>query len=132
MQSVKTKDTGPELTVRQILSSLGYRYRLYVKKLPGRPDIVFPSKRKAIFVHGCFWHGHGCCKGRAPKSRQEYWEPKLKANKERDEAQVLALQALGWTVLTVWQCESRDRDALRKQLIGFVDASAKVKRCAIG
>src|ERR1035438_3891223 len=98
MQSVGTRDTGPELKVRRLLFSLGYRYRLNAKKLPGRPDIVFPGRMKAIFVHGCFWHGHGCRKGRAPKSRIEYWKPKLKNNRRRDLAQSRALKTLGWSV----------------------------------
>lgn len=87
---------------------------------------------KAIFVHGCFWHGHGCRKGRAPKSRLDYWGPKLEANKARDAAQVLALQSLGWTVLTVWQCESRDPDTLRAKLVGFVEGSRNAKGPEIG
>src|SRR5437867_1522120 len=120
MQSVGTHDTGPELTVRRLLSALGYRYRLNAKKLPGKPDIVFPGRKRVIFVHGCFWHGHGCRKGQAPKSRLDYWEPKLKANRERDAAQVLALQSQGWAVLTVWQCETADRAAVRARLADFV------------
>lgn len=127
MQSVGTQDTGPELTVRYLLHSLGYRYRLHAKALPGKPDIVFPSRRKAIFVHGCFWHGHGCRKGRAPKSRLEYWKPKLKANRKRDTAQVAALQSLGWSVLTVWQCETGDREALTAKVRAFIDGSKKRK-----
>jgi DNA mismatch endonuclease (patch repair protein) len=125
MQSVKTRDTGPELAVRRVLSGLGYRYRLNSKKLPGRPDIVLPGRRKAIFVHGCFWHSHGCAKGQASKSRLEYWGPKLAANRERDAAQLRALQALGWSVLTVWQCETRDEDALRARLKRFLDGASR-------
>src|SRR5690242_16007851 len=121
MQSVKTRDTGPELTVRRLLHRLGYRYRLNAKNLPGRPDIVFPSKMKAIFVHGCFWHSHGCSKGQAPKSRLDYWEPKLRANRERDAAQILALNSLGWTVLTVWQCETADPERMRAKLVDFME-----------
>ena len=96
MQSVGTHDTGPELLVRRLLTKLGYRYRLNVKKLQGKPDIVFPGRKRAIFVHGCFWHAHGCQKGQAPKSRLDYWGPKLKANMDRDAAQLAALQSLGW------------------------------------
>jgi DNA mismatch endonuclease, patch repair protein len=121
MQSVKTRDTGPELAVRRLLYGLGYRYRLNAKNLPGRPDIVFPGKMKAIFVHGCFWHGHGCTKGQAPKSRLDYWGPKLRANKERDAAQILALKSLGWTVLTVWQCETADPETMRAKLVDFIE-----------
>jgi len=121
MQSVGTRDTGPELIVRRIVYGLGHRYRLNVKGLPGRPDIVFPGRMKAIFVHGCFWHGHGCHKGRAPKSRLDYWKPKLKTNKKRDAAQLLALKVLGWSVLTVWQCETTDPKALSSRLSAFLE-----------
>jgi len=124
MQSVKTLDTGPELEVRHILFGLGYRYRLHAKNLPGRPDIVFPGRMKAIFVHGCFWHWHGCRKGRAPKSRLDYWKPKLKTNRKRDGVQLRALKALGWSVLTVWQCETSDSEALRSRLCDFLEAGA--------
>jgi DNA mismatch endonuclease (patch repair protein) len=120
MQAVKTRDTGPELIVRRILFRLGYRYRLNAKKLPGRPDIVFPGRKQAIFVHGCFWHGHGCAKGQAPKSRLDYWEPKLRTNKERDAAQLCKLKELGWSVLTIWQCETHDRGVLTARLKGFL------------
>ncbi len=123
MQSVGTHDTGPELTVRKALHGLGYRYRLQAKKLPGKPDIVFPGRRKVIFVHGCFWHGHGCRKGQAPKSRLEYWEPKLKATKDRDAAQIAMLKSLGWSVLEVWQCETGDLDALSLKLATFIEGS---------
>jgi len=130
MQSVKTRDTGPELAVRRLLSQLGYRYRLNAKKLPGRPDIVFPGKMKAIFVHGCFWHCHGCSKGHAPKSRLDYWEPKLKANRERDAAQILALNSLGWTVLTIWQCETADSETMQAKLVDFMESMSKPARSA--
>jgi DNA mismatch endonuclease (patch repair protein) len=121
MQSVKTRDTGPELTVRHLLFRLGYRYRLNAKNLPGRPDIVFSGRKKVIFVHGCFWHAHDCSKGRAPKSRLDYWKPKLKANKKRDRLQVRALEELGWSVLTVWQCETKDLEALGTKLHTFLE-----------
>lgn len=127
MQAVKTRDTGPELTVRNIVYRLGYRYRLNAKNLPGRPDIVLPGMMKAIFVHGCFWHGHGCRKGKAPKSRLDYWKPKLKANKKRDAAQVRALKSLGWSVLTVWQCQMNDAEALRATLSAFLESAPDAK-----
>lgn len=120
MQSVKTKDTGPELQVRRMLFGLGFRYRLHDKRLPGRPDIVFPKKRKAIFVHGCFWHGHECSKGNAPKSKLEYWGPKLAANAERDAMQVTRIEQLGWSVLTVWQCQLKDADGIREIILSFL------------
>jgi DNA mismatch endonuclease (patch repair protein) len=122
MQSVKTRDTGPERVVRQVLTRLGYRYQLNAKHLPGKPDITLPGKKKAIFVHGCFWHGHGCSKGRAPKSRLEYWGPKLGQNMRRDAAQIIALRELGWSVLTIWQCELYDREVLEWGLRAFIEA----------
>ena len=123
MQAVKTRDTGPERTVRRIVYGLGYRYRLNVKALPGHPDLVFPRRRQIIFVHGCFWHGHLCSKGKAPKSRLEYWLPKLEANVRRDAAQIRELEKLGWSVLTVWQCETRDSEALAAKLRAFLEQS---------
>ena len=105
MQAVKSRDTAPEMLVRQLLHSMGYRYRLHRKDLPGRPDVALLSRRKAIFVHGCFWHGHVCPKGRLPKSRLDYWEPKLAENRERDRKKEEQLRSLGWSVLVIWECE---------------------------
>lgn len=123
MQSVGTKHTGPEMQVRAILTRLGYRYRLHRKDLPGSPDIAFIGRRKAIFVHGCFWHGHECQKGRAPKSRLDYWGPKLAANRERDERNAERLRSLGWSVLTVWQCELADEAEVAERLANFLGKS---------
>jgi DNA mismatch endonuclease (patch repair protein) len=123
MQSVGTQDTGPELTVRRTIFALGYRYRLNAPNLPGRPDIVLPGRRKIIFVHGCFWHWHNCRKGKAPKSRLAYWRPKLQANKARDAAQVKALRKMGWSVLTVWQCQTHNIDSLRRRLLTFLEGA---------
>ncbi|WP_347303670.1 very short patch repair endonuclease [Croceibacterium sp. TMG7-5b_MA50] len=120
MQSVKTAHTGPEMTARRLLHSMGYRYRLHPKELPGKPDIVFRGRKAAIFVHGCFWHGHECQKGNAPKSRLDYWGPKLAANRARDCMQVEKLEAMGWRVLTIWQCEIKDEDELRGRLHDFL------------
>ena len=120
MQSVRTKDTGPEMAVRRLLYGLGYRYRLHRQELPGKPDIVFVGRKKAIFVHGCFWHAHGCAKGRAPKSRLEYWGPKLTQNVARDTASIGALRAMGWTAFIVWQCELLEMDALERRLRAFL------------
>lgn len=119
MQSVKSKDTGPEMRVRRLLHAMGYRFRLHRKDLPGKPDIVLPRYRTAIFVHGCFWHAHGCPKGRPPKSRLEYWLPKLERNVERDRTKIEQLESLGWRVLVVWQCETKDADALAERLRAF-------------
>ena len=120
MQAVRTRDTGPEMIVRRLLHRLGYRYRLHRKDLPGRPDVAFLSRRKAIFVHGCFWHGHGCPKGRLPKSRLDYWEPKLSGNKERDKRREEELRSMGWDVLVIWQCETADLGDLAGRLHGFL------------
>lgn len=125
MQSVKSRDTGPELAVRRILYSLGYRYRLHVKSLPGTPDIVFSSRKKIILVHGCYWHGHQCNKGRLPKSRRDYWEPKIAANRERDARTESALVDAGWSVLTIWQCEIRDHVTLAAKLRRFLGGTQK-------
>ncbi|WP_419857335.1 very short patch repair endonuclease [Candidatus Palauibacter irciniicola] len=124
MQAVKSRDTGPEMVVRRLLHSSGYRYRVHRRDLPGRADVAFLSRRKAIFVHGCFWHGHGCPKGRLPKSRLDYWGPKLNANKERDRRKEEELRSMGWDVLTIWQCETADLEALAGRLHGFLGRRA--------
>ena len=109
MRSVQSKNTQPEMLVRRYLHKLGFRFRLHDKRLPGQPDIVFPSRKKVIFVHGCFWHQHkGCRHGHAPKSRLEYWLPKLQKNVERDQAARLELRRLGWSSLVVWECDLSD------------------------
>lgn len=120
MQSVRQKDTGPELTVRRALHALGYRFQLHRKDLPGRPDIVFRSRKKAIFVHGCFWHGHDCPKGRPPVSRREYWIPKIEENKARDERTVNMLQQMGWECLCVWQCEMKEIEQTVDKIVDFL------------
>lgn len=120
MQSVKRRDTGPEMAVRRLLHRAGYRYRLHVKKLPGSPDIVFPGRRKVVFVHGCFWHGHGCRKGQPPKSKQDFWGSKIAANRARDDRKEGELRGAGWDVLTVWQCEIPDSDDLALRLRAFL------------
>jgi DNA mismatch endonuclease (patch repair protein) len=121
MQSVKTKNTGPEKAVRKALFAAGYRYRLHRKDLAGSPDIVFPSRKKTIFVHGCFWHGHGCPKGRPSKSHTEYWGAKIEANHARDQLNVTQLEAQGWDVLVVWQCELADFPRAFDRIVKFVD-----------
>ncbi|WP_306395327.1 very short patch repair endonuclease [Telluria beijingensis] len=123
MKSVGQKNTGPELVVRRLLHRMGYRYFLHRKDLPGTPDIVFPGKKKAIFVHGCYWHGHGCSKGMLPKSRLEYWAPKIAKNRARDVSNVDALTHLGWRVLTIWQCEIRNSNELAMQLQQFLSGN---------
>lgn len=117
MQQVKGKNTKPELLVRKALHALGYRFRIHRKDLAGRPDIVLPRYRTAIFVHGCFWHRHpGCRKASTPKTRVEFWQDKFTANVARDERNVAALEADGWSVLTVWECETKAMDSLSERL----------------
>lgn len=121
MRSVGTQDTGVEMAVRRLLHRLGYRYRLHRRDLPGTPDLLFPKKRKAIFVHGCFWHGHECRYGKLPKSRLDYWSPKIERNRERDRIRLEELRDLGWSPLIVWQCELKDLDSLKAKLVAFLD-----------
>lgn len=117
MKSVRHKDTKPELVVRRVLHALGLRFRVQRKDLPGTPDIVLPKHRTVIFVHGCFWHRHaGCRLSTTPQTRQEYWLPKFEANIERDTRKRLELEAIGWRVLVVWECETRDPGALSARL----------------
>lgn len=118
MRRVKGKDTSPELKVRKALTALGARYRLHRKDLPGKPDIVLPGRRLAIFVHGCFWHGHDCARGaRVPKQNRDYWVGKVGRNRTRDTASREALAALGWRVETIWECDLKDADALDERLL---------------
>ena len=106
MKAVGTENTGPEMTVRKALHRLGYRFRLHRKDLPGSPDIVLPKYKTVIFVHGCFWHRHkGCKKATTPKTNTEYWQAKFRQNVDRDKRNKRALEALGWRVVVVWQCE---------------------------
>ncbi len=121
MRSVKGKDTSPELRVRRALTRLGGRYRLHRKDLPGNPDIVMPGRRLALFVHGCFWHGHDCARGsRVPKQNRDYWVGKVARNRARDEASREALAALGWRVETIWECELTGAAALAERLWGLL------------
>lgn len=105
MKRVRRSNTKPEVTLRKELHRLGFRYVIGDKRLPGTPDLVFPKYKTAVFVHGCFWHGHDCRQGRAPSSNVEYWAPKIAANRSRDARKVQALRDLGWRVFTVWECE---------------------------
>jgi DNA mismatch endonuclease, patch repair protein len=109
MALVRSKDTKPEMRVRRALHGAGLRYVLHDRRLPGAPDLVFPSRHIALFVHGCFWHRHeGCAAARLPKSRRQFWEPKLMGNAERDRRQVADLERLGWKVVIIWECETKD------------------------
>lgn len=122
MRAVKGKDTKPELVVRSLLHGAGYRFRLHRRDLPGKPDLAFPGRRKALFVHGCFWHGHDCKRGaRAPKENSEYWREKIARNRKRDGAHRLALEECGWSSLAVWECELTDRAGVMDKLRSFLD-----------
>jgi len=121
MARIRSKDMKPELVVRRLVHSLGYRYRLHRNDLPGKPDLVLGPRRKVIFVHGCFWHQHaGCREGRIPKSNQTYWQPKLARNVERDQRVQRELAEAGWTVIVVWECEISDLDTLKERISGFL------------
>ena len=122
MRRVKGRDTSPEMKVRKLLTRLGARYRLHRKDLPGKPDIVLPGRRLAIFVHGCFWHGHDCARGaRVPKQNRDYWLGKVARNVARDAASREALAAAGWRVETIWECHMKDEAALTDRLAGLLD-----------
>jgi DNA mismatch endonuclease (patch repair protein) len=123
MRRVRGKNTRPELRARSLIHQMGFRFRLHRKDLPGRPDIVLPRYKAAIFVHGCFWHRHdslNCKLARLPKSRTEFWKTKLNNNKERDRRNNLALRALGWRVFVVWECEFKDTQKLENRLAIFI------------
>jgi len=121
MRAVKGRDTKPELLVRRLLRDIAPGYRLCRRDLPGAPDICYIGRKKAIFVHGCFWHGHDCKRGaRAPKANAEYWRQKIAGNLLRDETHLKSYAAMGWRVLTVWECETRDEPALTERLRAFV------------
>ena len=126
MSRIGSKHTKPELIVRRLLHGMGYRYRIHRMDLPGRPDIVFSKRRKAIFIHGCFWHGHGCRIGREPKSNLEFWQPKLKRNRERDQQKQSELEQIGWQVATFWQCELKDLQSLEDDLVKFLGPSISI------
>lgn len=122
MSLVRGKDTKPEMLVRRLVHRMGYRYRLHVRNLPGKPDMVFSSRAKIILVHGCFWHRHGKCKNtRWPKSKLSFWRPKLEMNKQRDEINKRKLRALGWRVLVVWECQLGKLSALSRRLSVFLE-----------
>ncbi len=117
MRRVKGKDTAPEWVVRRLLTRMGVGYRLHRAELPGKPDIVMAGRRLAIFVHGCFWHGHDCARGaRMPKANRPYWEAKIGRNRERDAQHRVALEAKGWRVLTLWECELKEQAGLEQKI----------------
>jgi len=117
MSKVRGKNTAPERTVRSLLHSLGFRFRLYRQDLPGKPDIVLPKYKTAVFVNGCFWHGHDCKLARLPKSNIEYWHNKISRNKSRDTRVVQQLRELGWNVYVIWECEIKNIPRLKQLLL---------------
>lgn len=122
MSGIKSKGTKPEIQVRRLLHNLGYRYRLHRADLPGRPDLVFPSRRKVVFVNGCFWHNHpGCARAHIPSGNKDYWLPKLTNNRERDERNVQLLKEKGWGVMTVWECQLKDMSTTSQRLTEFLE-----------
>lgn len=124
MASIRAKDTYPELIVRRLVHALGYRYRLHDRSLSGSPDLVFPSRKKIVFVHGCFWHRHRCRRGQLmPASRIDYWKPKLEGNKTRDAQHRQELRRAGWTDLTTWECQTGPNrvEELKARLLSFLE-----------
>jgi len=130
MARIRSKDTKPEMLIRRMLHRLGYRYALHRRDLPGAPDLVFPARRKIILVHGCFWHQHrNCVDGRLPKSRQDYWKPKLLRNVERDRRNIVKMRRGGWKVMMVWECDTADADRLLARIVRFLGpAGDKTRR----
>lgn len=120
MSRVKNADTKPEMVVRRQLRQLGYGYRLHLRSLPGSPDIVLTKYRSVIFVHGCFWHGHSCSRGKRPSTRTEFWDEKLNRNQARDAAAVAALQEKGWRVLVLWECQTKNPETLATEIQLFL------------
>lgn len=122
MARIRSKNTTPELTVRSLLHHFGFRFRIHRKDLPGKPDIILPRHHKVILVHGCFWHGHSCSLASKPKSNQDYWREKIKANRSRDRRTKRELIKQGWSVLELWECEIRKKTGLAKRLKDFMSA----------
>src|SRR5258708_468794 len=120
MAAISSKNTRPELLVRRITHAMGYRYRLHVASLPGKPDLTFPSRRRVIFVHGCFWHQHGCPESHLPRTNSAYWLPKLERNRARDAEHLEALRDAGWKCLIIWECELKDVERIRKRVAKFL------------
>ena len=131
MSGIRGRDTGPELRVRRVLHGLGYRFRLHRKDLPGSPDVVLPKHKVAIFIHGCFWHKHGCRSFRWPETRQDFWRGKLQTNQSRDIACEAALREAGWRVLTIWECAimgkaRRSTEAVISLTIEWLNSEAEI------
>lgn len=125
MRAIRSCDTSPEIAARKLIYGLGYRYRLQLRDLPGKPDLVFLRRRKVIFVHGCFWHRHGCSLVRLPKSNTSYWHPKLERTVERDAQNEQRLTDLGWSVMVIWECELGEVEQIKLRVSKFLDGSTK-------
>jgi len=129
MAAIRSKNMKPELAVRSLVHNLGFRFRLHKKELPGKPDLVFSSLKKAIFVHGCFWHQHNACReGRMPGSRQEYWIPKLSRNVARDAQHIRDLKKDGWNVLIIWECETKEIPSIQRKILKFLGSKTLSSR----
>jgi len=123
MSRVKSRDTRPEMAVRRMVFAMGYRYRLHGRHLPGKPDLVFSSRRKVLFVHGCFWHGHeGCRLSGIPKTNIGFWQSKIVSNRERDTRNLQELSTLGWSALAVWQCELKNEEEIAQKIHDFLES----------
>jgi DNA mismatch endonuclease, patch repair protein len=120
MASIRSENTKPEIVVRRLAHSLGYRFRLHRRDLPGTPDLVFPGRRCVVNVHGCFWHMHDCGRCHVPATRRSYWLPKLRRNRERDQQASRAIRRAGWRMLVIWECQTRNLEKLAKRLRKFL------------
>ncbi|MBN1515074.1 DNA mismatch endonuclease Vsr [Candidatus Sumerlaeota bacterium] len=123
MSRIRNANTKPEMTVRRLVHGMGYRYRLHARDLPGKPDLVFRSRKKVIFVHGCFWHQHGCRQYRQPRTKRSFWEPKLAKNKVRDAAIKWELRKRGWGVMVIWECQVGKESVLRSRIKRFLEGT---------
>lgn len=129
MRAVKSRNTAPELAVRSLAHRMGYRFRLHRDNLPGKPDLVFPKLNKVIFVHGCFWHGHGCSRGaRVPKGNREYWLKKISGNRARDQKSLERLAAMGWRSLVIWECDLRNEQRTKVEVRRFLKTQYRPSR----
>ena len=122
MRAIRSKDTKPEMRVRRLVHGMGYRYRLHDRRIPGTPDLVFRPRRRAIFVHGCYWQGHACKLGRLPKSSLSFWQEKIATNRLRDERVQREIHGIGWHALVLWECELRDSERLKRSIKEFLNA----------
>jgi DNA mismatch endonuclease (patch repair protein) len=128
MSRVGQKDTGPEMKVRKAAHAMGYRFRLHRKELPGTPDMIFPQRKLALFIHGCYWHRHpGCRKASIPKSREDYWNAKFASNVARDERVRVDLEARGWEVGVIWECQTKDASELKERLLAILSNDSRGK-----